>query len=145
MRNYYLFPRPGLFAHDYLYLAYIYIYIFINNLFFFFWGGLIRNIIKKYRPTCSIKKTKNKLVKVKVIPVVVGAGGTIPKALGEISQGDRNIFLSRITTEGRTLRDSKDSAKDIRDLKAMGRSLTWGVTGRKENKIFLSCCANAKH
>ena len=30
-------------------------------------------------------------VKVKVVPVVVGALGTIPKALRETSQGDRDI------------------------------------------------------
>ena len=46
-----------------------------------------------------------------------GYTGYNPEGVGETSQGDRDISKSRITTEGGTLRDSKDSAKDTRDLR----------------------------
>ena len=41
--------------------------------------------------------------------------GYNPERVGETSQRDRDIF--RITTEGGTLRNSKDSAKDTRHLR----------------------------
>ena len=41
-----------------------------------------------------------------------GSTGYNPECVGETSQGDRDICYSRITTEGGTLGDSMDSAKD---------------------------------
>ena len=46
-----------------------------------------------------------------------GSTGYNPEGIGETSPGDRDICQSRITTEGGTLRDSKDSVKDTRDLR----------------------------
>ena len=52
-------------------------------------------------------------VKVKVVTVVVGALGTIPKAL---EKHLKEIGTS-VRVEGGTLRHSKDSAKNTRDLR----------------------------
>ena len=56
-------------------------------------------------------------VKVKVVHVVVGELGKIPKALEKHLNDIGTSVRVGITAEGSTLRDSKDSAKDTRDLR----------------------------
>ena len=56
-------------------------------------------------------------VKVKVVSVVVGALGTIPKALEKHIKEIGTSVRVELLQKAALFRDSKDSAKDTRDLR----------------------------